>query len=121
MAAVAASVAAGKGVLPRLVPALGTEQSPPAQPLTAPEARQLRSLMRAVVTEGSGSFLLGLPGAVGAKTGTAEYGQPAPDGSLPTHAWMIATQGDLAAAVFVETGQSGSGTAGPLLEAFLRH
>jgi hypothetical protein len=33
---------------------------------------------------------------------------------------MIATQGDLAVAVFVETGVSGSHTAGPLLERFLR-
>jgi hypothetical protein len=33
---------------------------------------------------------------------------------------MIAGQGDLAAAVFVEEGASGSGTAGPILEAFLR-
>ena len=32
----------------------------------------------------------------------------------------VATRGDLAVAVFVETGQSGSATAGPLLEAFLR-
>ena len=33
---------------------------------------------------------------------------------------MIAAQGDLAVAVFVEAGESGSGTAGPILEAFLR-
>ena len=33
---------------------------------------------------------------------------------------MIATQGDLAVAVFVDDGDSGSGTAGPLLEEFLR-
>ena len=76
-------------------------------------------MMRAVVTEGSGSLLAGLPGAVGAKTGTAEYGSPGEDGAgagaLPTHAWMIATQGDLAVAVFVETGESGSQSAGPLL------
>jgi cell division protein FtsI/penicillin-binding protein 2 len=33
---------------------------------------------------------------------------------------MIAARPDLAVAVFVETGDSGSGTAGPILEAFLR-
>jgi cell division protein FtsI/penicillin-binding protein 2 len=33
---------------------------------------------------------------------------------------MIAARGDLAVAVFVEQGQSGSGTAGPILESFLR-
>ncbi|MGD9959920.1 penicillin-binding transpeptidase domain-containing protein [Nocardioides sp.] len=120
MAAVAASVRNGRAVLPRLIPAVDTTQTAPATPLTKQEAGQLQELMRAVVTEGSGNFLAGLPGDVGAKTGTAEYGEPAADGSLPTHTWMIATQGDLAVAVFVETGESGSGTAGPLLEAFLR-
>ena len=120
MAVVAASVAAGHAVLPRLVPSATAAQKPPAKPLTKTEASQLRGLMRAVVTDGSGHLLADLPGQVGAKTGTAEYGEPAPDGSLPTHTWMIATQGDLAVAVFVETGESGSGTAGPLLESFLR-
>ncbi|CUR55009.1 Penicillin-binding protein, transpeptidase [metagenome] len=120
MAAVAASVADGRTVLPRLIPSVETAPVTPQQPLTAKEARALRELMRAVVTEGSGSLLADLPGEVGAKTGTAEYGEPAADGSLATHTWMIATQGDLAVAVFVETGESGSGTAGPLLEAFLR-
>jgi hypothetical protein len=33
---------------------------------------------------------------------------------------MTAGQGDLAVAVFVEVGESGSQTAGPLLESFLR-
>jgi cell division protein FtsI/penicillin-binding protein 2 len=74
--------------------------------------------MRGVVTRGSGSFLADVPGApVLAKTGTAEFGDEEP---LRTHAWMIAVHGDLAVAVFVEVGESGSGTAGPVLEAFLR-
>ena len=119
MATVAASVAAGRAVLPVLLPDLGTAQTPPPAPLTGSEAASLRALMRAVVTDGSGSFLLDLPGEVGAKTGTAEYGSPDASGSLPTHTWMIATQGDLAVAVFVETGESGSRTAGPILERFL--
>jgi len=38
---------------------------------------------------------------------------------LKTHAWMIAAQGDLAVAVFVNDGKSGSQTAGPLLAEFL--
>ena len=120
MAAVAASVSAGSTVTPRLV---ADHEVPAAQapaPLTPAEADQLRGLMRSVVTDGSGRFLAALPGAVGAKTGTAEYGSPDASGALPTHTWMIATQGDLAVAVFVETGVSGSQTAGPLLEQFLR-
>jgi cell division protein FtsI/penicillin-binding protein 2 len=119
MATVAASVAAGRAVLPVLLPEHAATQTPPSAPLAGSEAASLRALMRAVVTDGSGSFLLDLPGEVGAKTGTAEYGSPDASGALPTHTWMIATQGDLAVAVFVETGESGSRTAGPILERFL--
>jgi cell division protein FtsI/penicillin-binding protein 2 len=120
MATVAASVSAGRAVLPVLLPEHQVEQTAPEKPLSGAEATTLRSLMRAVVTSGSGRFLLDVPGQVGAKTGTAEYGEPDASGSLPTHAWMIATRGDLAVAVFVGTGVSGSRTAGPVLEAFLR-
>jgi cell division protein FtsI/penicillin-binding protein 2 len=118
MASAAASVRAGRTVVPHL---LG-EYAPaadPSQPLTRKEGAALRTLMRAVVTEGSGGSLADNPGEVGAKTGTAEYGEPGPDGSLPTHAWMVATTDDLAVAVFVETAAGGSRTAGPLLDAFL--
>ncbi len=75
-------------------------------------------MMRAVVERGSGSVLADVPGGpVIAKTGTAEFGDKPP---LPTHAWMVAGRDDLAVAVFVERGESGSGTAGPILEKFLR-
>ncbi len=115
MAAVAASVSAGKTVLPHLIDS--SVATSKARPLTPTEAQQLRQMMRAVVTEGSGRVLSGVePPAVIAKTGTAEYG---PVSKLKTHAWMIAAQGDLAVAVFVNDGDSGSGTAGPLLKAFL--
>ncbi len=113
MATVAASVARGAAVVPYLVEG-ETASADPEQPLRPGEARALRSMMRAVVTTGSGRFLGGL-GEVGAKTGTAEYGEPRRDGTLATHTWMIATRGDLAVAVFVETGESGSQTAGPVL------
>jgi cell division protein FtsI/penicillin-binding protein 2 len=118
MATVAASVVAGQRVTPHLVVDDGTVVPAPAQPLTAPEAEALRAMMRAQVTEGGGEFLQDVPGAeVIAKSGTAQYG-PGPE--LQNHAWMIAAQGDLAVAVFVETGDFGSTTSGPLLEAFLR-
>jgi cell division protein FtsI/penicillin-binding protein 2 len=75
-------------------------------------------MMRAVVTRGSGAGLADVPGPpVIAKTGTAEFGATPP---LPTHVWMVAGQGDLAVAVFVDRGESGSQTAGPILERFLR-
>jgi cell division protein FtsI/penicillin-binding protein 2 len=116
MATVVASVLKGASVLPRLLPAVKTDLKTPDKPLTAAEARQLRTMMRAVVERGSGVRLAGLPGQVIAKTGTAEFGDKPP---LPTHAWMVAGRGDLAVAVFVERGESGSGTAGPILQSFL--
>ncbi|TDD96876.1 penicillin-binding protein [Jiangella asiatica] len=116
MATMAASVAAGRTVTPMLVD--GAAAAAPEATLTAEEAQALHDLMLAVVEEGSGDFLGDVPGdPVGAKTGTAEYGTEQPP---RTHAWMVAFQGDLAVAVFVEDGESGSRTAGPLLEEFLR-
>jgi cell division protein FtsI/penicillin-binding protein 2 len=118
MATVVASVIKGSAVLPRLLPDHEADPQEPARPLTAGEAERLRSMMRAVVERGSGSILADVPGGpVIAKTGTAEFGEEPP---LPTHAWMVAGRGDLAVAVFVERGESGSQTAGPVLEQFLR-
>ncbi|TDE95795.1 penicillin-binding protein [Occultella glacieicola] len=85
-------------------------------PLTNEEAAQLRAAMRAVVSYGTATQLSGLPGEeVGAKSGTAEFGD-----ADQTHAWMIAYQGDLAVAAFVEVGAYGSATSGPLISAFLQ-
>ncbi|KAB2812834.1 penicillin-binding protein [Pimelobacter simplex] len=118
MATVIASVQAGKTVVPRLVDQVKVSVPSAATPLTTGEADQLKAMLRRVVTDGSGRGLLDVPGPpVIAKTGTAEYSD---GGTIKTHAWMIAAQGDLAVAVFVQTGASGSQTAGPLLEAFLR-
>lgn len=115
MAAAAASVAAGETVVPVIV---AGDQEPPLDSLSADEGEQLAELMRAAVEDGTANALLDVPGEpVGAKTGTAEYGTDVPPA---THGWMIAIQGDLAVAVFVEDAESGSVTAGPLLEDFLR-
>lgn len=138
MATVAASVVAGEPVRPVLVRETdGTEEeagdgegaeggepseSPAASEsagageggVTADEAAVLRDLMHGVVTEGSADLLQGVPGVVGAKTGTAQYG----DGSRQ-HVWMLAIKDDLAVAVFVEDGEYGSTTAGPIMKDFL--
>lgn len=87
----------------------------PAIPLTAAEADALRAMLRGVVAEGSARALTGI--AEGAKTGTAEFTSA---GVTKAHAWMIAFRGDLALAVYVEEGVSGSKTAGPLVAAFLQ-
>ncbi|WP_051299006.1 penicillin-binding transpeptidase domain-containing protein [Arthrobacter castelli] len=88
-----------------------------AKPVTGKEAGMLRDMMRAVVTEGGAYMLQDIPGPpVIAKTGTAEYGTENPP---RTHAWMVAVQGDLAVAVFVEEGEYGSTSGGPLMQEFL--
>ncbi|HEU4566593.1 MAG TPA: penicillin-binding transpeptidase domain-containing protein, partial [Marmoricola sp.] len=120
MATVMASVIAGRAVLPVLLPDQHAASSPPSptHPLTRHEDAAEKQMLRAVVTQGSGAILRGLPGPPAlAKTGTAEFGTKPP---LPTHAWMVGGHGDLAVAVFVDRGSTGSGTAGPLLERFLR-
>ena len=84
-----------------------------------PRAGVLQRLTRAVVTEGSGSALAGVPGpGVHGKTGTAEYGDEDPP---RTHAWFIGYQGDLAFAVLVaETADSfGGQVAAPIAAEFL--
>lgn len=116
MATVAASIAAGTTVTPRLLSEAPSTDKPDT-PLNDDEASALRELMRAVVTDGGAQFLRDIPGEpVLAKTGTAEYGN---GDQLANHAWMIAIRGDLAVAVFVETGDYGSTTAGPLLTQLL--
>jgi cell division protein FtsI/penicillin-binding protein 2 len=117
MATVTASVLHGAVVRPSLIrdnPAVATFPTP-TKPLTPIEAQALQSLMGAVVSEGSGAFLAA-DRVTAAKTGTAEYGTATPP---LTHAWMVAGRGDLAVAVYVENGESGSKTAGPLLKQFL--
>jgi len=116
MATVAASIGAGTTVTPRLLDD-APDTAPPPTPLATDEASALRELMRAVVTDGGAQLLRDIPGApVLAKTGTAQYG---PGDQLANHAWMIALHDDLAVAVFVETGDYGSTTAGPLMARFL--
>ena len=128
LAVAAASVQAGERVSPMLVRAADDagasgeqEDSAPSEApdskLTAEEASALRDMMRSVVTDGGGRLLADLPGEpAGAKTGTAEFGSDTPP---RTHAWFTAVQGDLAVVVFVEEGELGSTSGGPLMRAFL--
>ncbi|MEX5294999.1 penicillin-binding transpeptidase domain-containing protein [Kocuria sp. CPCC 205268] len=118
MANLAASVAAGELVRPRLVstedPAGddATAGAGPEEPLTAGETEQLRTMMRAVVSTGHLGVLGELePDTAIGKTGTAEFGDEDPP---RTHSWVIAEHEDLAVAVFVEDGGLGSITGGPL-------
>ena len=111
MAGVAATVAAGRWHAPRLV---ATDRRREGGELA--EAGTLRGLMRMVVESGTGTALAGVPGEVGGKSGTAEYGGGDPP---PTHAWFIAYRGDVAAAVLVEGGRAGGAVAAPIAARFL--
>lgn len=118
MATVAASVAAGHTVSPVLVLEPGFATAAPTVALTAQEAESLRTLMRGVVTDGTARVLADLPGdPVMAKTGTSTASA---DGVTTHQAWMIAIQGDLAVAAFVDNASSGSADAGPLVKSFLQ-
>jgi cell division protein FtsI/penicillin-binding protein 2 len=129
MAGVAAAVAKGTWQAPKLfaaapaggpaAPASGSAapSAPPAGPLNTASVAALRTMMREVVTDGTGTALANAQGApVYAKTGTAEYD----DNPAHTHRWIIGYQGDLAFAVLVEAGGDG-GPAIPLAEAFLNN
>jgi hypothetical protein len=107
MATVAAAVASGTWHRPHLVACPGCESRP------VPEAPALQGMLREAVTDGTATALAGVPGgAVAAKTGTAE----AAGGS---HAWTVGYQGDVAFAVLVENGGSGSQVAAPIAAEFL--
>lgn len=118
MAGATAAVARGQWRQPKLI-------SEPAPPTPEPDGPQLdtaavealRSMMRDAVTVGTAEALRDVPGdPVHGKTGTAEYD----DDPANTHAWFVGWQGDVAFAVFVEQGGSGSGQAVPIAETFLR-
>jgi cell division protein FtsI/penicillin-binding protein 2 len=112
MAGVAATVADGRWHVPRLI---STDPHSGGPPIAADELSTLRTLMRSVVTSGTGTALAVVPGEVAGKTGTAEFGGGNPP---PTHAWFIAFRGDVAVAVLVEKGSSGGAVAAPIAQRF---
>ncbi|TCC11565.1 penicillin-binding transpeptidase domain-containing protein [Kribbella soli] len=114
IALVAATVDHGTAMKPVLVPGKDAAGAA-ASPLPAATVAALRTFMRTTVTGGTAKVLAG-NGAVAAKTGTAEV---VANGKVTTNAWMAGYRGDVAFAVIVEGGESGSHTAGPLLKSFL--
>ncbi|MGJ6964207.1 penicillin-binding transpeptidase domain-containing protein [Streptosporangium sp. G11] len=111
MAEVAAAVASGVWK-----PAITTDEppgdSPPPVPLDEGVAASLRTMMGAVVTQGTASQA-GLPPDTAGKTGTAEV-ENAGD-----HAWFVGYRGSLAFAVFVRHGGTGGKVAAPIAARFL--
>ena len=117
MATVAASVQAGKTVQPKLV--LDPAPKAPAKPaseLSGEESNELKKMMKQTIDHGTLKDLNDLPGStIIGKSGTAEY-----DGERNAHAWAIVAQDDIAIAAFVEDGQGGAQSAGPLAKAMLK-
>ncbi|MFC4531264.1 penicillin-binding transpeptidase domain-containing protein [Sphaerisporangium dianthi] len=117
MALVAAAVRDGAWRPPRLmsekaVKRLEIDGRPKPRRLPAPVVSQLRSMMAAVVTDGTAAAS-GLPGGVSGKTGTAEAS------SGEDHSWFVGYRGDMAFAVFVEHGGAGAGAAATVAARFL--
>jgi cell division protein FtsI/penicillin-binding protein 2 len=112
MAGVAATVAEGRWRAPRLVT---TDPKTAADPPDSGEIATLRTLMRKVVTEGTGTALANVPGEPSGKSGTAEFGNENPP---ETHAWFISFRGDVAIAVLVEGGEAGGRVAAPIAAKF---
>lgn len=99
MALVAATVAAGKTPVPRLIEGRETEVSGPAgEPLSPEIVDGLRPMMRLVVTNGTAKELNGL-GDVRGKTGEAEF-------NGGSHAWFTGYRGDMAFAALIVGGGS---------------
>jgi Penicillin binding protein transpeptidase domain/NTF2-like N-terminal transpeptidase domain len=98
MALVAATVAAGKTPVPKLIEGRTTTITGDTTPISDKVIEGLRPMMRLVVTNGTGKEIAGC-GQVFGKTGEAEF----PGGS---HSWFAGYRGDLAFASLIVGGGS---------------
>ncbi|MEV0990835.1 penicillin-binding transpeptidase domain-containing protein [Streptomyces sp. NPDC049949] len=112
MASVAATAVSGTFHQPTITP--DAEDRTTTTALPGEVVIQLRALMRATVTDGTARGLAGLPGNIGAKTGTAEVSE-----SAPNNGWVVATRGNVAVAVVVEGGITGGSSAVPVVRHLL--
>lgn len=106
-ALMAATVANGKMPMPSLIRGTETTVDQKAPDLPAATVSGLRTLMRAVVTDGTATLLDPL-GEVYAKTGTAEFSNEA--GEIHAHAWTVGYRGDVAFAALIVGGESSKRT-----------
>jgi cell division protein FtsI/penicillin-binding protein 2 len=115
MVVVAAGVDTGTVHAPRLVDGAPDDRAP-TRALPARVVRYLHQMMAQVVATGTASGR-GLPPGTFAKTGTAQYGSGHP---LPTDAWLIGFNGNIAFAMVVHNGGEGGPTDGPIVARFLK-
>ncbi len=114
MAMVAAAVDTGEVRAARLVAGAPDDQVP-SRPLPQQVVTDLHQMMAQVVATGTASGK-GLPPGTFAKTGTAEYGHGNP---LPTDAWLIGFNRNIAFAMVTVDGGEGGPTDGPVVAKFL--
>jgi beta-lactamase class D len=112
-AVLAATVATGKAIKPRLWHDLETTVVKGYSPPPSPVLGEVRKLMRAVVTSGTGDAAASA-GSVFGKTGTAQFG----DGKQAT-GWFVGYLGNVAFAVVLEDSND-SGPAVQLAAKFLK-
>lgn len=102
---VAATVANdGKAPVPQLILGKETKVTGPRPTLPPAAVAELRPMMRAVVTEGTGTAIAG-QGAIFGKTGEAEF-------AGGSHAWFAGYRGDLAFATLVVRGGDSNNAVG---------
>jgi cell division protein FtsI/penicillin-binding protein 2 len=114
MAMVAAAIDTGTVREPRLVVGAPDDRAP-THTLSKALVNDLHAMMANVVARGTAANE-GLPPGTYAKTGTAQYGTGNP---LPTDAWLIGFNRDIAFAVLVVDGGNGGPTDGPIVAKFL--
>ncbi|WP_030410912.1 penicillin-binding transpeptidase domain-containing protein [Streptomyces sp. NRRL S-1448] len=112
MASVTATAVSGTFHQPSLTH--GNRNTTSTTPLPRKVVAQLRTMLRTTVTDGTARVLAGLPGDIGAKTGTAEVSDDAPN-----NGWLAAHRGNVALACVVEQGVTGGGSAGPVIRDLL--
>ncbi|MYT72675.1 MULTISPECIES: penicillin-binding transpeptidase domain-containing protein [unclassified Streptomyces] len=121
MASVTATAITGTFRQPILVsPKYGDRQLATAQGLPGPTVTQLRAMMHATATSPIGTAtqaMAGVPGYIGAKTGSAES-----DGQAVSDSWFTGFRDGVAtAAAMVENGGHGGTAAGPIVAAVLKN
>jgi cell division protein FtsI/penicillin-binding protein 2 len=115
-ALMAATAATGNMPTPVLIRGTTTTVDQPAPPRSKAVRADIKTFMRAVVTDGTAKQLQDA-GTVYAKTGTAEYVNS--KGDIQAHAWTVGFRGDLAFSALIVGGNSSKRT-NVILDKFLK-
>lgn len=117
MASITATATTGAFRQPVIVPqSLDGRELAKARGLSGDTVAQLRAMMNRTATSGTAaSVMSGLPGSIGAKTGSAEV-----DGNAKADSWFTGYRDDVAAAAMAQQGGRGGEAAGPIVAAVLR-